>query len=113
MLAFFVLASFPLLAAIGHDVYLYSLNPDKAFELTAAGFLWTKYHPESYKQAIDMLPAENWETINQILTFKTVYIAAVISLFFYALIIIAGSVKGGKAKKNKSAQDAAKQWKKR
>lgn len=111
MLAFFVLASFPLLAAIGHDIYLYQENTAKGFELTAAGFLWTKYHPESYRQAIDMLPAENWDMINQILTFKTVYIAAVISLFFYAIIIMTYSLKGSKDKKIKKG--ASSQWKKR
>ena len=103
------LTSLPVLGIIGHDIYLYQMNPSKGFEFTALGFLWTKYHPESYSQAIQTLDPETWNTLNTILTYKALYIALIPFGICLILTIIFKGIGRIKERKN-SAAAAAKKW---
>lgn len=46
----FILLLLPALAAIGHDLYLFTQNQDKGFRLSDLGKLWDTYHKESHDQ---------------------------------------------------------------
>lgn len=46
----FFLLLLPALAALGHDVYMFTQNQDKGFRLSDLGWLWDKYHKESHDQ---------------------------------------------------------------
>ncbi len=104
------LATLPLLTALGHDIYFAYVN-NKDFELSAAGFIWTKYHPESYQAVIDYLPLDQWEAINTFLTYETVVLAAIFAVICYTLIAIVVIIRniGGQDTKVKKA--ATKKWK--
>lgn len=101
--------SLPMLGALGHDAYLLYQNPDKGFEFSALGFIWTKYDPESYRMAIDMVSPETWENINYILTFKAFYVGAAITVFFYIIIGLAQLFKGP-SKEEKTARAVKNEW---
>lgn len=105
----FILVSLPMLAAIGHDFYLLYENPDKGFEFSALGFLWTKYHPESYRTAIEQIDPELWNTINYFLTYKAFYIGLGFALTFYVIIGLSAFMKKSKEKAN-NARAAAEKW---
>ena len=112
MLVAILLASIPMLAALGHDFYLLQLHPEKGFEFSDLGFIWIKYHPESYKQAIEAVPTEYWEIINTALTQEAFYIGTAISVLFYIIIAISGFLKSSDKKHKKAMADAARKWKK-
>ena len=38
----------PAIAALGHDVYIFTEHPEKGFLLSDVGALWDKYHKESH-----------------------------------------------------------------
>ncbi|MDH5721777.1 MAG: hypothetical protein OEY94_00440 [Alphaproteobacteria bacterium] len=40
----------PILAVLAHDVFLFTQNQDKGFMLSDAGWIWSKYHPETHDQ---------------------------------------------------------------
>ncbi len=81
----FVLA-LPALVALGHDAWLYYQNQDMGFQFAALGFIWTKYHPESYRWAVETTePAGYWPYINEILAQKAVVVGAVFAGFFYVI----------------------------
>lgn len=48
-LLFFIIL-IPAVAALGHDVYMFTQNQDKGFRLSDTGALWDKYHKESHDQ---------------------------------------------------------------
>lgn len=47
---FYFLLLLPAIAALGHDIYFYTQNQEKGFQLSAVGWLWDKYHKESHDQ---------------------------------------------------------------
>ena len=70
----FFLLLLPALVALGHDVYMYTENQEKGFELSDLGALWDKYHKESHDQwkiklkeyegvVGDLVPAEIQNTL--------------------------------------------------
>ncbi|MCF8495970.1 MAG: hypothetical protein K9G62_04800 [Alphaproteobacteria bacterium] len=85
---FMFIAALPALAALGHDAFLYSQNPDRGFMLSALGFLWTHYHPESYKWAAETLPQDQWTILNRILAYKAVAVGAAFAGVFYILLAL-------------------------
>lgn len=106
------LVSLPALAAIGHDIWLYYNDPSRPFEFAALGFIWTKYHPESYRAVMEGTSPETWGTINYLLTFPALYLGLVFALFFYAVIGLCVLFKpSGEKKEKSSARNAAKSWK--
>lgn len=46
----FFLLLIPVLASLGHDVYIYYQEPEKGFRLSDVGALWDKYHKETHDQ---------------------------------------------------------------
>jgi len=45
-----ILLFLPMVASLGHDVYIYQQNPDKGFRFWDLGALWDRYHKESHDQ---------------------------------------------------------------
>lgn len=45
-----VILMVPALAALGHDVYLYSQNMEKPFRLTDYGYIWNTYSPDTFAE---------------------------------------------------------------
>ncbi len=46
----FFLILLPAIAALGHDTYMFSKNPEKGFRVSDIGALWDKYHKESHDE---------------------------------------------------------------
>jgi mannose/fructose/N-acetylgalactosamine-specific phosphotransferase system component IIC len=112
MFFFLLIVTLPILGALGHDIYLYTLDQGRGFEFSALGFIWTKYHPESYKALIDAIPQDYQELLNYILTYKAFYIGLAIAVFGYALAFIIHLISGS-GKKHENAYSAAKKWQKK
>jgi hypothetical protein len=86
---FMFVVALPLLAALGHDAYLFYMNQDKGFELAALGFIWTKYEPESYRWTVEATePMGYWPYINLILAQKAALVGAAFAGFFYVILLI-------------------------
>lgn len=98
----FVLA-LPALAALGHDIYLYYNNPDMGFKFAALGFIWTNYHPESYKWTVEQTqPMGYWDSINSLLAQKAFFVGLAFAGIFYVLIGILKLLGVGAEKELKS-----------
>lgn len=46
----FLLFFIPAVLSLGHDIYFYTQQPEKGFQLTDIGAFWAKYHKESHDQ---------------------------------------------------------------
>lgn len=64
----FILLLLPAVAALGHDIYIFTQEQDKGFRLSDIGALWDKYHKESHDQWKVQLQ-EMGETINDLSPF--------------------------------------------
>lgn len=64
----FFLLLLPAVAALGHDIYIFTQEQDKGFRLSDVGALWDKYHKESHDQWKVKLQ-EVGETINDLSPF--------------------------------------------
>jgi len=99
---FFLVLS-PLLASLGHDIYMFIENQEKGFMLSAVGFLWTTYHPESYKWVNENVDGQSWALINMVLAQKSVVVfggfAAIVFALSWALSLLT------KVKTPKSGRD--------
>ncbi len=95
----------PALIALGHDVYLFYINEgmqsaqgllqgqtpnDKGFLslFASLGFIWTAYHPESYKFTVESVDKETWAYINLLLKQKAVFVGLAFAGFSYVIILI-------------------------
>ena len=85
---FILIILLPLLAALGHDAWLYYEGGMEVFKLTSAGFLWTNYSPETFTWAADNLNQEIWDMLNRILPYKAVYIAGVLPAVLCPVLLI-------------------------
>tara|TARA_B100001989_G_scaffold248559_1_gene222353 strand:+ start:2599 stop:3198 length:600 start_codon:yes stop_codon:yes gene_type:complete len=47
---FYFLLLLPVLGLLAHDVYLFTQNQEKGFMLSDAGWIWSKYHPETHDE---------------------------------------------------------------
>lgn len=86
-----LLLAVPFLAALGHDIYVTYEEQDftQPLKLSALGYLWVHYGPESYKWAESNIDTGTWEIIQTwLLEQKTVLVAAVPALVIYALLLI-------------------------
>ena len=101
---FMFLVALPAIAAFAHDIYLFyiehgmtsiTLDINKSIEdkgalsmFAALGFIWTQYHPESYKWIIQNLDQETLNTINTLLMQKAVFLGIAFAGFFYCILFI-------------------------
>ncbi len=101
---FILLIALPALAALGHDIYLFysdhgitsivaDVNKTIADKgplsmFATLGFIWTQYHPESYKLAAQGLDQESWEVVNALLAQKAIFVSVVFAGFFYVPLLI-------------------------
>lgn len=92
--SFMLLVSVPAMAALGHDAWLYYENQDKGFMFAALGFIWTRYHPDSYKWTVENLP-EYWPYINALLVQKAFFVGIAFAAFFYIILGLMRLVKVG------------------
>lgn len=99
---FMLLVLVPAILALGHDIFLFTQN-GSVNELTTTiqdqdegvrtlfsdlGFVWTEYHPESYKQTVEALEPEQWAKINKVLAHKAVLVGLAFAGMFYVLLFI-------------------------
>lgn len=49
----FLICLIPAALAFGHDVYLFTQNPDRGFLFSDMGYVWTTYEPNSYRKFIE------------------------------------------------------------
>ncbi len=90
LLALLIFVSLPLLAALGHDAWLFYENQDKGFLFSEIGFLWTRYNPESFLSAREVMSPEDWAKLSTyILDQKTVVLTGAFTVFCYAIIALA------------------------
>jgi hypothetical protein len=101
------IALLPIIAAFGHDLYLFYANygvesaqavqkdieqqiADKGADsfFASLGFIWTKYHPDSYKFIAENIDEGSWSVINWLLTQKAVVVGFVFAIFVFALTFI-------------------------
>lgn len=97
---FMFIVLIPALVALGHDIYLFVIDghvdqfpevitdgerPIKSF-FASLGWIWTNYHPESYKWTVQNVSAEDWALINSVLSKKAVVLGLGFAGFFYAIL---------------------------
>ncbi len=87
---FLFIVAIPILIALGHDLYLFYINMERGFMLSTPGFIWTQYHPESYKWIVEQTAPRWWPYINFVLGLKAVVVAAFFSSF---ILILTGIIK--------------------
>lgn len=110
MIILAIIASLPLLAVLGHDFYMQSFNSEQDMQFSELGFLWTKYHPESYKAAVDKIPSEYWEIIIELLKIDAYVVTGAFAAFFYVIFVISAIIKYKKKKKDKIKKSATAKW---
>ncbi len=111
MRIFMFIVLLPAIAALGHDIYLFVINdgietrpslmtgdPDDKgiFSYFASlGFIWTQYHPESYKWVVQAVDQDVWGKINFLLAQKAVVVglifAGIISVITFVIKSFAGN----------------------
>ncbi len=100
-LAYFLIF-LPAIIAVCHDFYLFTENsrvediekaimegepPVVAF-FADLGFIWTKYHQESYRWVASSLPEDQWAIINFFLTQKAFFVGIGLGVLAYILEFI-------------------------
>lgn len=99
-----ILALFPALTALGHDMYLFyeqhGVNSIIADAQQAAeekgwtsmfaslGYIWTRYSEESYRATAEIMPPEDWARINTLLAQKAFFVGLAFAGFWYVLAFI-------------------------
>ncbi len=78
-----VVLMIPALIALGHDVYLYSQNMEKPFELTDYGYIWTTYSPESFAKFMTDSNSEARSFTNILLEQKAVVVGVAYGVFLF------------------------------
>lgn len=101
-----------MLGALAHDLYLFYQNPDKGFEFSAIGFIWTKYEPESYLSVSQSLDSDTWELVDYLLTFSAFYVGLGIAITGYVFIGLIALFMHSR-KQEASAAAAVQKWKRR
>lgn len=100
--ALLLIVTLPLLAAIGHDLYLFYENQFQGAPvppagwmgyLSALGFIWTRYSPESYTWVAESTPTNVWAVLNALLTIKAVFVTAAFAAIFYIAVAVIALLK--------------------
>lgn len=99
-----ILVLIPALVALGHDIFLFyeqygidnvweDLNQraeDKGWTsfFASLGYIWTRYHEDSYRMTVEVTAPEDWAYINALLTQKAFFMGLAFAGFWYALTFI-------------------------
>ncbi len=86
-----VLLILPVLAALGHDLYITYQEQDftKPMMFSDVGYLWTHYSPDSYKWVQDNIGKEKWVSIvTPLLEQTSVVVSAIPAAVVYSLLLI-------------------------
>ncbi len=91
MLARFLLFIFaiPVLAALGHDLYLFYENQEKGFNFATIGFIWSQYEEQSLREFMRPFDDEQREMAGFVLS---QYASAVGGAIFAMALLIFGLV---------------------
>jgi hypothetical protein len=84
---FMFIVALPAIAALGFDLYLYSMEPEKGFMMTTPGYILTHYYLDAYKWTVENT-GEYWPYIDWVLAQKSVYVGAAFAGIFYVLLLI-------------------------
>lgn len=116
----------PLLASLGHDIYLFVNNGGSIDTLQQAaqttiegtegepgvktffaslGYIWTQYHPESYKWTAENVDQTTWSYINLLLKQKAVVVSAILAAVAYLLALIFKKLNGEQSTMGSSRVD--------
>lgn len=83
------LVSIPFLAAIGHDIYLNIVNNEEQIKMSAVGFIWMQYSPETFGEARNWVDPQQWALLNDyVLEQKAVLVTGILAGLFYVLAVI-------------------------
>jgi len=97
---FLILVALPAVAVLGHDIFMFTQHQDKGFMLSAVGFLWTTYNPDSYKWVNENVDEQTWAIINLILAQKSIVVFGGFAALVYLLTWIGTMIFKGKGMKN-------------
>src|SRR6056297_1472723 len=78
----------PFFISLGHDVYLFQQNPEYGFQLSAAGYVWTQYNPESYRSFLSQMDPETIAMVNGFLKMKMSMLMFVLGLILPGLMAL-------------------------
>lgn len=76
----------PAIFALGHDAYLYNLNPDRGFLFSSIGYIWTKYLPQSYELFIKTAEPGVVEMMELVMTQTLTKVCAILGLVLPVLV---------------------------
>jgi hypothetical protein len=88
----------PALAALGHDLYLFSLDQSRGFMLSTPGYMWTHYHKESYEWAVHNLDPGIWAMIDYLLAQKGLLLGVIFAGAIWLVIGLFKILKLGSSK---------------
>jgi hypothetical protein len=76
---------------LGHDLYFAYVDWDEgkpeSWQLSALGWLWTTYSPDSHDYMKDFFEASTWSnTIEPVLKMPAIYVTAAFSGFFLVIV---------------------------
>lgn len=86
-------AFLPAIAAGAHDLFLFFDNPANGLMLSNLGWIWTTYHPESYRWAMDTLDPMITDTLKAFISLKSVIAGAVFGAILLPLGLFLALVK--------------------
>ena len=120
--AFIVLI--PAIVAIGHDVYLFITQTgienydgisggDKPWHshFAALGWIWTNYHPDSYRWVSQNIDPSQWTFISALLGQKAVVVSLCFGAVLYTIARVFHALKTRPLKSETSAGAAQKRFK--
>lgn len=97
---FIFIICLPLLAAIGHDIYLFVTQTglentgdvlaggDKPWHsyFATAGWIWTSYSPDTFRTVAQSLEPDEWKSLNVVLGQKAVVLGGVFAAFWMLVL---------------------------
>lgn len=106
--AIIFICTLPLLASVINDAYLTYQDGMTELKMADLGFLWTKYHFESYEEFRKTADPDLWKTVDTILTYKATLVALALPIIVAILTMplqimsLFGAGDAAKIKKSKS-----------
>lgn len=83
----------PILAALGHDAWYYYEHQDEDPSISALGWLWKTYLPESHDSMFEMIGEEKWnQYVFPVLALPSVLAAVILDALIVLLVLIVRSL---------------------
>lgn len=85
---FLFLVTLPLICAIGADITLNIMFPERGIMLSTPGYILTQYWPEGFKEIVTMSGDTLWPWVNAALAQKSLAVGAGFAAFWYLVLAI-------------------------